>query len=152
MATILYPTRGGKESHSNQDFAINLAKEQDADLLFLYVSGISFITRAGPPIIVDIEKEMDEVGDFLLSMAQERAEKAGARANVAIRHGNFSDVLKEIIVEKEVNTVILGSSPKEDTSTVSFEHLQELSKGMSKELDVEFILVRDGEVVFQTGA
>ena len=85
MKTILCPTRGGKESHPNQDFAINLAKERDAGLLFLYVSGISFIRRVGPPIVVDIEKEMDELGEFMLSMAQERAETSGVPARVAVR-------------------------------------------------------------------
>ncbi len=90
MTTILCPTRGGKESQPNQDFAIQLASEQGADLLFLYVSDISFIGRAGPPIIVDIEEEIAEVGDFLLAMAQERAEKAGIHARTSVQSGNFS--------------------------------------------------------------
>ena len=55
MMTILCPTRGGKESHPNQDYAINLAKERKVDLMFLYVSNIQLISRAGPPIVVDIE-------------------------------------------------------------------------------------------------
>jgi len=72
MTNILCPTRGGKESHPNQDFAIELAKERGADLLFMYVSNIQLISRSGPPIVVDIEEELDELGDFLLAMAQER--------------------------------------------------------------------------------
>jgi len=147
--TILYPTRGGKESHPNQDFAINLAKERYTSLLFLYVSEISFINRAGPPIVVDIEKEMDEVGDFLLSMAQERAEKAGVTARVAVRRGIFSKVLKEVILENRIETVILGRSSK-NTGIVSSERLQELSLELSQELNVEFILLEDGQVVLHT--
>ena len=45
--------------------------------------------------------------------------------------------------------MILGSSRKE-TGIVTYEHLQELSMELSQELGVEFIVVRDGEVVFQT--
>jgi hypothetical protein len=150
MKTILCPTRGGKESHPNQDFAINLAKERGVDLLFLYVSGISFIRRVGPPIVVDIEKELDELGEFLLSMAQERAETSGVSANIAVRRGIFSKVLKEVIVEHKITTVIFGSSPKE-TGIVSYERLQKLSTELSKELGVEFIVVQDGEMVFHTG-
>lgn len=149
MTTILCPTRGGKESHPNQDFAIELAKERGADLLFLYVSDIKFLKRAGPPIVVDIEQEMAEVGDFILSMVQERAEKTGILAQVAVRRGIFSKVLREVIAEKQVNTVVLGSSPKE-TGLVSYERLQELSIELSKELGVEFIVVQDGTMVFQT--
>jgi len=149
MSTILCPTRGGKESHPNQDFAINLARERGADLLFLYVSDVRFITRAGPPIVVDIEKEMDEFGDFILAMAQERAEKSGVLTRVAVHRGIFSEVLREVIVENKINSVVLGSSPKEG-GVVSLEHLQELSTQLSQELGVEFIVAQDGKIVFQT--
>jgi len=152
MTTILCPTRGGKESQANQDFAINLAIEREADLMFLYVSNIQLLSRAGPPIVVDIEEELDELGDFLLSMAQERAEKAGVAAEVEVRRGIFSDVLKEVIVENEVETVVLGSSPQNTTGLVSFEHLQEMSQELSKEMGVEFIIVQDGKIAFQTAA
>lgn len=149
MTTILCPTRGGKESHPNQDFAINLAKARGADLLFMYVSNIQLIGRSARPIVVDIEEELDELGDFLLSMAQERAEKSGVPAKVAVRRGNFSKVLREVIVENKITTVVLGSSRKE-TGIVTYEHLQELSRELSGELGVEFIVVQDGTIVFQT--
>ena len=151
MTTILCPTRGGRESHPNQDFAIELAKERGADLLFMYVSNIQLISRSAPPIVVDIEEELDELGDFLLSMAQERAENSGVPANVTVRRGVFSEVLKEVIVENKVNTVILGSSSQE-TGTVSYDRLRELSEELSKEMDVEFFILQDGKMVFHTGA
>jgi len=149
MKKILCPTRGGKESHPNQDFAINLAKERGAELLFMYVSNIQLISRSGPPIVVDIEEELDELGDFLLSMAQERAEKSAVLVNSTVRRGIFSEVLKEVIIEEKIDTVILGSAP-EGTGLVSHEHLQELSEELSKELGVEFIVVQDGRMVFHT--
>ena len=149
MTNILCPTRGGKESHPNQDFAINLAKERGADLLFMYVSNIQLISRSGPPIVVDIAEELDELGDFLLSMAQERAEKSGVPAKATVRRGVFTDVLKEVIVENQIDTVVLGSA-SEETGTVSHEHLQELSEELGQELGVEFIVVQDGKMVFQT--
>jgi nucleotide-binding universal stress UspA family protein len=147
MTTILCPTRGGKESHPNQDFAINLAKERNGVLLFLYVSEIRFLNRSGPPIVVDIEKELDELGDFLLSMAQERAENSGINANAAVRRGIFSKVLRDVIVENKITTVILGSSPQE-TGIVSYERLQELSEELSKEMGVEFFILQNGKIVF----
>jgi hypothetical protein len=67
-----------------------------------------------------------------------------------VRRGIFSDVLKEVIVENGIKTVILGSSPKDATGIVSYEHLQEMSTELSMELGVEFIVVQDGKVAFQT--
>ncbi len=150
MVTILCPTRGGKESHPNQDFAVQLAKERSAALLFLYVSDIQFLKRAGPAIVVDIQEEMAEVGDFLLSMAQERAEKAGVSASTVVRSGLFRDVLCEVIAENEIDTVVLGSASQE-SGLVSLEHLQQLSEELSQELDVKFILLQDGIQVFSVG-
>jgi len=151
MTIILCPTRGGKESQPNQDFAINLARERGSDLLFLYVSDLRLISRAGPPIVVDIEEEMAEMGDFLLTMAQERAEKAGISAETSVRSGVFADVLREVIIENNIDTVVLGG-PGEQTSVVSHDHLQSLSEELSSELSVEFIVVRSGEMVFRAGA
>jgi len=150
MTTILCPTRGGKESHPNQDFAINLAKERGSNLIFLYVSDLSLISRAGPPIVVDIEEEMAEMGDFLLAMAQERAEKQEVTATTLVRSGVFSEVLREVILDNKISTVILGGSI-EQTGIVSHDHLQSLSEELSRELSVEFIVVRNGEMVFNTG-
>jgi len=149
MTTILCPTRGGKESQPNQDFAIQLAKERSADVMFLYVSDLRLISRAGPPIVVDIEEEMAEVGDFLLSMAQERAEKSGVPARVSVRNGIFTEVLREVIRENEIKTVVLGGS-HERTGVVSHERLQNLSGELGREMNVEFIVVHDGEMIFHT--
>lgn len=146
--TILCPTRGGKESHSNQDFAIYLTKERATGLTFLYVSNIQLLSRAGPPIIVDIEEELDEVGSFLLSMAQERAEKSGVIAKAEVRRGNFSEVLRDVIIENKFDTVILGRSSKE-TGIVPHDHLQELSNELSKQTGAEFIIVQGGQEVFR---
>ncbi len=54
-----------------------------------------------------------------------------------------------MIVEKKIDTVVLGSAA-EETGIVSYEHLQELSEELGKELGVEFIVVQDGKMVFQT--
>ena len=151
MVAILCPTRGGKESHPNQDFAVELARQRGAALLFLYVSDIQFLKRAGPPIVVDIQGEMAEVGDFLLSMAQERAEMAGVSASVIVRSGLFRDVLREVIAQNEIDTVVLGSASGE-SGFVSLEHLQQMSEELSRELGVEFILLQDGRQVFSAGA
>lgn len=149
MTTILCPTRGGKESQPNQDFAIQYASQRGADLLFLYVSDLRLITRAGPPIVVDIEEEMAEVGDFLLTMAQERAEKAGVPARTSVRSGIFANVLREVILENGIHTVILGGS-QEKTGLVTHERLQNLSEELGNELHVEFIVVHNGEPIFRT--
>jgi nucleotide-binding universal stress UspA family protein len=102
MATILCPTRGGEASYPNQDRAIAIARERNADLLFLYVTDVRFLNRLASPVLVDIETELGELGEFLLTMAQERAEKVGVHAETEVRRGVFRQAIKEITQEYPV--------------------------------------------------
>jgi len=142
---ILCPTRGGKASYANQDRAIALAKEREADLLFLYVSNVKFLGLTSRPFIVDIETELDEMGEFILIMAQERAEKAGVQTEITVERGVFDKVLKAVIQEQKISTVVLGSS-KEGTGITTEAYVQKLGETISQELGVEFIVLRDGEI------
>lgn len=143
---ILCPTRGGKASYPNQDRAIAIAKEREAEVLFLYVSNVEFLGLTAAPILVDIEHELDEMGEFMLAMAQERAEKADVNADTIVKQGQFRHVLAEVIEEYQVKTVVLGSSA-EGTGVVTTEYLQALMDEIGSKTGVEFIIIDQGEIV-----
>ncbi len=143
---ILCPTRGGKASYPNQDWAVALAKERQAELIFLYVSNVRYLGLTARPVVVDIETELDEMGDFILTMAQERAEKAGVSAQIAVERGVFREVLKEVIREQNIAIVVLGSST-ESTGVTTIDYIRELGKELSLETGVEFIILQDGKVL-----
>lgn len=144
--TLLCPTRGGRASYPNQDRAIAIAKARGADILFLYVSNIQFLGMTALPVVVDIETELEEMGEFMLAMAQERAEKGGVHAEALVESGIFQDVLREVINERPVTAVVLGSSSKGSGYTTEAFVLK-LAKEMSSETGVEFIVLYEGEVV-----
>jgi nucleotide-binding universal stress UspA family protein len=142
---ILCPTRGGASSRPNQEKAIALAKERGADLLFLYVSNVQFLGLLASPVVLDIETELDEMGEFLLTIAQERAEKAGVYAGTLVKRGVFRQVLKNIIQEYPVKTVVLGRS-HESSGLITPEFAEALGREIGQETGVEFIIVQDGEI------
>ena len=147
MPTILRPTRGGEASVPNQDRAIAIAKERGADLLFLYVSNIRFLNRVASAVLVDVEAELDELGEFLLAMAQERAEKVGVRAKTITRRGAFRPALEGIIKEhEEITTVVLGTGTG-GTGVLPSGYLEDLAQRLVSEPGIEVILVDGGEVV-----
>ena len=143
MTTILSPTRGGERSYPNQDYAIQLAKQRGADLLFLHVSDIQFLNHRSSPILIDVVAELEEMGEFLLAMAQERAAKAGVQAQTVVRSGVFREVLSDLIPQFEIATLILGSSEEEPGHTTS-EFLVNLSQEMVRQHGLEVLLVSDG--------
>ncbi len=147
MATVLYPTRGGDTTYRNQDWACDLALERGADLLLLYVSNVHFLDHiAGPVQLGLIEKELDELGQFLLAIAEERAQKRGVEANRLVLHGEFRQALKEVVQTKNITAVVLGR-PSHDTAVTTIEYIDSLARSITAEYGVESFVVDQGEVV-----
>lgn len=143
---ILCPTRGGKDSYPNQDRAIAIARERGVDVLFLYVTNVEFLDLTAAPKLIDIEEEMDEMGEFMLAMAQERAEKAGVNALTLVRRGHFQEVLIDVIEEYKIDTIVLGSSAG-GTGMVTEEYVHQLAHEIRGKTGCEFIVVDQGEIV-----
>lgn len=148
MRVILCPTRGGEPSYPNQDKAIAIAKERKAKLIFLYISNVQFLNRTASPVVVDVAKELEDMGEFLLAMAQERAERAGYQAEALVRRGEFRQVLVDVIAEQEVDTLVMGSSDRQTgTGITTPEYLEKLSEEFCEEMGVEVIMLYQGEIV-----
>lgn len=143
---ILCPTRGGQDSYPNQDRAIALAKERGVELLFLYVTNVEFLGLTAAPILVDIEHELDELGEFLLTMAQERADQAGVTSSSIVKHGQFREVLVDVIDEYNIRTVVMGFSAR-GTGIVTENYIQGLVDEIGSKTGVEFIIVDNGEIL-----
>lgn len=147
MTMILRPTRGGEASYPNQDRAIALAKERDAELLLLYVANVHFLDRVAGPVIVDVETELEEMGEFLLALAQERAEKAGVHAETLVLRGGFRKALEQVLKEHEdITTVVLGTAV-EGTGVTPPGYLEDLIHWFQTECGIEVIVVDGGEII-----
>jgi len=144
---ILRPTRGGEASYPNQDRAVTIAKERDADLLLLYVANVHFLDRVAGPVIVDVETELEEMGEFLLALAQERAEKAGVRAKTLVLRGEFRKALEQVIHEhKEITTLVLGTAAG-GTGVTPPGYLEDLIQWCHTEYGIEVFVVHEGEII-----
>jgi nucleotide-binding universal stress UspA family protein len=109
MGKILCGTRGGEASYDTQDAAIALAKERGDELLFLFVVDTYFLNKTARAVRPDVvAEEMSHMGEFLLAMAQERAQKQGVVAAYVIRRGKLRDELKAAAREEGVDLVVLG--------------------------------------------
>jgi ribosomal protein S5 len=86
------------------------------------------------------------MGEFMLAMAQERAENAEVKSSTTVRRGQFRKVLAKVIEEHQVGTVVLGSSAG-GTGVVTEEYLQTLVDEIGAKTGVEFIVIDQGEIV-----
>jgi nucleotide-binding universal stress UspA family protein len=121
MTTILCATRGGEASYRTQDKAIALAKEKNADLLFLYVIDLQFLDMTAAPIVVDVEDEVHDMGEFLLLMAKERAAKQGVSAQTVCQKGKVRKEIIKAVRKYEASFVVLGRPAGDDGDKSAFQ-------------------------------
>ena len=115
MGRILYPTRGGEGSYRTQDAAIAMAREQGDELVFLFVVGLEFLGRTSRAVRPDVvAQEMKHLGEFLLTMAQERARKQGVKAEYVLREGDAQAEIKAAAVEEGATMVVLGQATDDE--------------------------------------
>ncbi len=141
MGKILCATRGGEASYRTQDAAIALARERGDELLFLYVVDTRFLNRSASAVRPDVvSAEMEHMGDFLLAMACERAQKQGVEAKPVIRHGQLREELKAAAREEGVDIVVLGRPGGGDSAFVPAD-LEAFAAALERETGVETRIV-----------
>ncbi len=136
MGMILCATRGGEASYPTQDSVIALAKEQGDELVFLYVVDISFLNHTAAPLVVDVEPQLEKLGQFQLVMAQERATAQGITAQTIMRHGHLRTELVSVVKELGATLIVMGRSLGPDAA---FEDsaLQVFAADLQRESGVE---------------
>lgn len=140
MDVILCATRGGEASINTQRRAIELAKEQHAKLVFIFVSDVSFLEHYTAPRVPAMEGEMAHLGEFLLLMAKERAEKEGVEADYTVRQGDFRKALIEAANELGASLIVLGRPADDNITTV--EYLENvLSPALKEETGADVMVV-----------
>jgi nucleotide-binding universal stress UspA family protein len=137
MGKILCATRGGEASYRTQDAAIALAQERGDGLLFLYVVDIGFLQKTERAVRPDVvTAEMEKMGEFLLAMAQERAQKQGVEASYVLRHGDLRHELQSAAREEAVDLVVLGQ-PASVESAFALADLEAFAAEIEAETGVE---------------
>ena len=140
MGLILCATRGGEASLRAQNAAIALAKERGDELAFLYIVDLEFLNKTAAPIMVDVENELGELGNFLLIVAKERASEQGVRTRTLSRKGNIREEIKKAAVEIGASLVVLGH-PENRASAFQLSNLQAFADEIKDETGVEVHII-----------
>jgi nucleotide-binding universal stress UspA family protein len=137
MGKILCSTRGGEASIRTQEAAIRRAKESGDELIFFYVSDVEFLARADYALRSDVvAEEIDKMGDFLMAMAVERAEKGDVAARYILRHGEFGKELVATVEEEGITLVVLGR-PADEESVFKLPALEKFAAQLQEDTGVE---------------
>jgi nucleotide-binding universal stress UspA family protein len=140
MGKILCATRGGEASLHAQNAAIALAKERGDELAFLYIIDLKFLDKTAAPIMVDVEKELAQLGNFLLLLAKERANEAGINTDALCRKGSVQAEIKKAAQDIGATLVILGR-PEDGSSAFRLSNLQKFADEIKRETGAEVKIV-----------
>jgi hypothetical protein len=91
-------------------------------------------------IVVDVEDEISDMGEFLLLMAKERAAEQGVGANTICRKGNLRQEIKKAALEESVSMVLLGH-PVSDKSAFQLAGLEKFAQEIESETGVKTEIV-----------
>lgn len=141
MDKILCATRGGEASRRTQEAVIEMAKEHEAAIVFLYVVDVEFLrlTARGvrPEVVMT---EMEHMGDFLLAIAVERALEQGVEAAAVLRRGPLVEALESAAREEGVDAIAFGRPAGVDSS-FSLDDLQEMAAKITRETGIETLIL-----------
>jgi nucleotide-binding universal stress UspA family protein len=139
MGKILCATRGGEASYRAQDRAITLARQRGDSLIFLYVIDTHFLDKTAAPIVVDVGNQLQNMGEFLLAMAREKAESQGVPVQCVCRPGQVRDEIKAVAREEQVDIVVLGR-PAGEANAFAMEELKAFAAEIEAETDSQVII------------
>jgi nucleotide-binding universal stress UspA family protein len=139
---IVCATQGGEASRRTQERAIDLAKEQGAELIFLYVVDPSFVGPVDASLVEPLKEEMVWLGRALLRIAQGRAHKQGVAAQEVVLQGPVRRSIKDYLHQVGAGTLVIGA-PRTSAMSQAFtlEGIQHFAQSVRQETDVEVVIV-----------
>jgi nucleotide-binding universal stress UspA family protein len=142
MSGIICAIRGGPDSQSTIEQAINLALEVDLTLYFLYVVNLDFLSHTQSSKTSTISEQLVHMGEFILLTAQEKAAAHGVEAEAIIHHGNVRDEIIATAAEVNANYIVLGMPVGDEEENVfHHERIKEFGDSIQQESGAEVILV-----------
>jgi nucleotide-binding universal stress UspA family protein len=140
MSGIVCAIRGGPASQPTIERAITLAKETDLPLYFIYVVNLDFFTHTQSSRTHTVEKDLHNMGEFILLDAQAKADKEGVHAEGIVRQGSIGDEIIAVSNELDVNYVVLGSPQGvQDADAFTQDHFSEFVSRVQEECGAEVI-------------
>jgi len=117
VGTIVCATRGGQGSRAVQMAAIERAKESGEKLAFLYVVDLHLIDQYDEALAGAMRAEFQWLGEALLRVAQQRAEREKVEAEITVRLGGVMEEIEAFLRDSEATVLMLGA-PRGTTPTV----------------------------------
>lgn len=117
MSKIVCATRGGEGSRAVQIAAIEMAKQNNKSLVFLFVTDTQNVGQVDAILKPAIYEELNWMGNTLLRIAKQRASAAHIQAEVVIKAGDVQEEISRFLRQSQAELLLLGA-PRGTTANV----------------------------------
>jgi nucleotide-binding universal stress UspA family protein len=144
LSAIICAIRGGSKSQATIQKAIKVAKETKLPVFFLYVIDVDFLVHTSLSRVHPISEELQEMGEFILLMARDKAEAQGVESMHFVRHGDVREEILRLCRECDGRTIVLGRPRlSKERSVFSVDRLELFKKQISQECDAELLIASE---------
>lgn len=144
MSGIVCAIRGGPDSQPTIKTAIELAKETNQTVYFLYVVNLDFLAYTSTSRVHVAAQEMHQMGEFILLTVQAQAEENGIEAEGVVRQGKVSKEIIDLCHEVEAEYVILGRPRgQEEVDVFTHERLDRFTQRIEQESGAKAVITKD---------
>lgn len=145
MSVIVCATRGGEGSRAVQLRAVEKASSEEHKLIFLYVVDVQVVGEFDENLQKAVSAEFHWLGQSLLHIARQRAERAGINAEIAIRDGAVKEEIERFLRESGASLLMLGT-PRGTSPTFGDDTIEQFAKAIEEDVGVPVELVRPEDV------
>lgn len=142
VGPVVCATRGGEAGRRTQEWAIALAKEEAAELIFLCVFDPSFVGSSNERLRTAVVQEQQWLGRALLGVAQARAQKEGVESGAEVRSGPVLETIEGFLQQVGARALVIGE-PKLDSALSAFDRgrVHVFAERVQQDTGVEVIVV-----------
>lgn len=146
MTGIVCAIRGGPDSKITIDKAIDLAKQMNLPLYFLYVVNLEFLRHTITNRVQVAEDEIRKMGEFILLNTQQLAFTKGVSSvHPVSRVGNVRDEIISLCNQIQADYVVLGRPVEENgNNLLAGKGLQDFLTKLNTECQAQVVFSREG--------
>lgn len=139
---IICATRGGQGSRAVQLAAIERARATGARLVFLYVVDVPLIETYDEVLSEAMRAEFHWLGEALLHIAQQRAEREQIEAEIAICEGDVMEEIESFLQASEAAALMLGAPRGTTPDVFGDDAIERFARTIERDTGVAVEIVR----------
>lgn len=145
MSSIICATRAGEGSRAVQLAAIDQAKANGQNVVFLYIIETDQINRVDESLRSSMRAELYWLAKTLLRIAEQRALSAGVRAELLTREGQIRDEINQVVLSSDANCLLLGAPRQNKTDKFDTEEIEAFAQSIAEFNGITVKIIRPSD-------